>query len=404
MNGSRIAIIGAGPIGLEAALAALERGYVVEVFERGATADAVRQWGHVRMFSPFAMNSTARGLARLHGVGAPLPGPQELLSGAEFRDRYLTPLARSFGPGVLQENAEVLAIGRSRVLKGDHIGEPARGATPFRLLLRQRGKERTATADAIFDCSGTYGQPGRLGDGGIPAPGEQLCADRIHYAIPDLAGADRARFAGRRVLVAGAGHSAATVIRDLAGLDRKTEIHWLLRRDRALPAEEIPHDPLPERARLAASANRLVREERVTLHRSATIEEIARDNGALQVTIANGQGSSALTVDEVVVTTGFRPDISLARELQVQTCWATEGTYPLAASLLGEAGADCLNTPAFGADMLRHPEPGYFTLGMKSYGRSPNFLLRTGHEQIETVLDWLEQQRSITSMSTSTIA
>jgi len=398
----RIAIVGAGPIGLETALAALERDYAVEVFERGAAADAVRQWGHVRMFSPFEMNSTARGRKRLERAGASLPGPDELLSGAEFRDRYLTPLARTLGAGVLHENAKVLAIARSRVLKGDHIGEPARGATPFRLLIRQGGSERLATADTIFDCSGTYGQPGRLGDGGIPAPGEQLCADSIHYGIPDLTGTDCLRFGGRRVLVVGAGHSAATVIRDLAALDRKTEIHWLLRRDRALPAEEIPDDPLPERARLAASANRLVREERVTLHRSASIEEIARENGALRVTIANGRGSSALTVDEVVVSTGFRPDISLARELQVQTCWATEGTYPLAASLLGEAGADCLHTPAFGADMLRHPEPGYFTLGMKSYGRSPNFLLRTGHEQIETVLDWMDEQRSSMSMSMST--
>jgi hypothetical protein len=62
--------------------------------------------------------------------------------------------------------------------------------------------------------------------------------------------------------------------------------------------------------------------------------------------------------------------------------------------MLGEAGADCLKTPAFGAEMLMHPEPGFFTLGMKSYGRSPNFLLRTGHEQIATVLDWLAQREA----------
>ncbi len=388
----RIAIIGAGPIGLEAALAALERGFAAQLFERGRAAGAVRQWGHVRMFSPFGMNATSRGLTRLQSSGVPLPEADALLTGAEFRDRYLLPLARSFPAGVLRENTEVLAIGRSRVLKGDHIAEPTRGATPFRLLVRDASEERIVQADSVFDCSGTYAQPNGLGDGGIPAPGERAARDHIFYGIPDFAGADRERFAGRRVLVVGAGHSGATAVNGLAELPA-SEIHWLLRRQRALPAEEIPDDPLPERARLAARSNQLVRAKRVTLHRSASVESIS-PNDSIEVAIADADGERALTVDEIIVATGFRPDLNLARELQVQTCWATEGTYPLAASILGEAGADCLKTPAFGAEMLMHPEPGYFTLGMKSYGRAPNFLLRTGHEQIETVLSWMEERKA----------
>lgn len=393
----RIAILGAGPIGLEAALAALERGYAVEIFERGAEANAVRRWGHVRMFSPFGMNATKRGLARLENAGATLPHPDELLTGAEFRERYLTPLAGTLSAGILHQHSPVLAIARSRMLKGDHIGQPARGGMPFRLLVRHGAGERIINADAVFDCSGTYGQPNHLGDGGIPAPGEQLCASRIYYGIPNLAGAERERFKGRRVLVVGAGHSAATVICDLASIAVGAQIHWLLRDDRELPAVEIPDDPLPERARLAATANSLVRNQRVVLHRGAAIEAIDRAMNGIDITIALRDRSFRLAVDEIIVATGFRPDLNLARELQLQTCWATEGTYPLAASMLGEAGADCLNISAGGAEMLTHPEPGYFTLGMKSYGRSPNFLLRTGYEQIETVLAFLDKQSATAS-------
>ncbi|MDP9005259.1 MAG: NAD(P)-binding domain-containing protein [Verrucomicrobiota bacterium] len=396
----QIVIVGAGPIGLEAALAAMERGFEVQIFERGQVADAVRQWGHVKMFSPFGMNSTALGYARLQDSGATLPKQHELLTGAEFRERYLLPLARSLPGDVLYEDAAVLAIGRSGLLKGDRIGEPARGSAQFRLLVHDAAGERVVKADVVLDCSGTYAQPNGLGDGGIPAPGESAARARIYYGIPDLTGKDRERFAGRRVLVVGAGHSGATAVTGLAGLG-VAEIHWLLRRDRALPAEEIPNDPLPERARLAEQSNRLVKEKRITLHRAASIESMTMEKGALHVTLATTPGDVSLALDEIIAATGFRPDLALARELQGQTCWATEGTYPLAASMLGEAGGDCLNTPAFGAEMLMHPEPGYFTLGMKSYGRAPNFLLRTGHEQIETVLDWLEQKEVLTSASTA---
>jgi len=398
----KIAIVGAGPIGLEAALAAIDRGYEVEIFEKGEVSDAVRQWGHVRMFSPFSMNATMRGMTRLAGSGANLPDAGALLSGADFRDLYLVPLARSFKRDVLHTKSVVLAIGRSRVLKGDHIGDPARARTSFRMLVSDGGRERIVSADVVLDCSGTYGQPNNLGDAGIPAPGEKAASDLIYYGIPNLAGVDRRRFAGRRVLVVGAGHSAATAVTNFAALqtsDRPKEIHWLLRSDRRLPAEEIVDDPLPDRARLASAANRLVHDGSVTLHRGTSIDSIQLVDNALTVSVTGFAGSYSLKLDEIIVSTGFRPDMELARELQVQTCWATEGTYPLAASMLGEAGADCLKTPAFGAEMLMHPEPNYFTLGMKSYGRAPNFLLRTGHQQIETVLDSLGQQKPGNLMS-----
>lgn len=122
-----------------------------------------------------------------------------------------------------------------------------------------------------------------------------------------------------------------------------------------------------------------------------TVRALARGADGLRVTLegVGGEALETLEVDAVVAATGCRPDLSTVRELHAQTCRATEGTYPLAASLLGEAGGDCLKVPALGADTLLHPEPGYFALGIKSYGRSPDFLIRTGHSQIHALLERL---------------
>lgn len=385
-----IAIIGAGPVGLEAGLAAQERGWEFTIYERGAIAQSLSEWGHVRMFSPFAMNASAAGKARLAAEGYELPADESLLTGAEFRERYLLPLAQTLRQHI-RENCAVLAIGRARGLKGDHIGDPARASSPFRFLLRDAEGESTAQADVILDCSGTYAQPNSLGASGIPVPGEAVCADRIHYGIPDVAAEKGGDFAGRSVLVVGAGHSAGTVVRELAKV--QSEVIWLIRRERSLPLEELPNDPLPERAHLTAAANQLVGDGRVQFCAGAAIESLRSTASGIEVHWSDASGkSTSARVDELIVATGFRPDLALSRELQLQTCWATEGTYPLAASLLGETGADCLTTPAFGAESLLHPEPNYFTLGIKSYGRAPHFLLRTGYEQVASVFTWLEEK------------
>ncbi len=58
----RVAVIGAGPIGIEAALYAKACGLSVAVFDRGGIAEHMRRWGHVRLFTPFGLNVTPLGL------------------------------------------------------------------------------------------------------------------------------------------------------------------------------------------------------------------------------------------------------------------------------------------------------------------------------------------------------
>ena len=87
--------------------------------------------------------------------------------------------------------------------------------------------------------------------------------------------------------------------------------------------------------------------------------------------------------DHVVALTGYTGDASLYRQLQVHECYATGAPMNLSAALLGSAGGDCLAQPSAGIEALRNPEPHFFILGAKSYGRLNTFLLRTGYQQID---------------------
>ena len=84
--------------------------------------------------------------------------------------------------------------------------------------MEESGTERRFLASAVIDASGTWTRPNPLGAGGLPAAGERTHADRIAYGIPDVLGAARERYAGKRVLVVGSGHSAFNAILDLVAL------------------------------------------------------------------------------------------------------------------------------------------------------------------------------------------
>lgn len=211
---ARIAIIGAGPIGLEAALYARYLGFDVAIYEGGQVADSVRNWGHVRMFSPFSMNRSNLGLAMLlaQNPSYSVPGDEELLTGQAWYERYLQPLSRcDLLVDEVRERTEVVSIGRESLLKTELPGRADRGDESFRILLRDvNGVERVEEADVVIDATGTFAPPNWLGQGGIPAVGEIECRERMDYGLPDILGSDRERFSGRSTLVVGSGHSAAT--------------------------------------------------------------------------------------------------------------------------------------------------------------------------------------------------
>jgi len=380
-----IAILGAGPIGLEAALAARERGFAFTVYEQASGVGGhVRRWGHVRLFTPWSMSVSERMCSAL---GERAPGGDSLPSGDELASALLEPVAAL--PGIsehVRTGVRVLGVAREGLLKHEEIGSEERAGRRFRLLVRDAdGAERLEHADAVVDATGTYGNPNRLGDGGIDAPGEAACAQSIERFLSPVAG-----LAGRTVLLTGSGHSAQTAALQLAELARRapgTRVLWALRR----PTPDfgaVANDPLPERARLSRAAGELAAgaSPAVEVSPGLVTEAVApAEGGRVRVTLRNGDLREE-EVDRVLALNGAQPDASLYRQLQVHECYASLGPMNLAAALLGAgAGGDCLAQESQGPDTLRNPEPGFFILGAKSYGRNSQFLMRLGWQQVDDV-------------------
>lgn len=404
-TGRRIAVLGAGPIGIEAALYGARLGHDVTVYEGGDVGAAVRCWGHVTMFSPWALNTSALGRAHLAATGHTLPASDRCPTGLELVERYLEPLSHDpLLADRLRLHTRVVAVGRQGLRKGDLIGRPERGQRPFRLLLEDPDGERIEQADVLLDCTGTYDNPNAVGTGGMLAPGERWLGERLVRHLPDVLGRDRSRFSGRRVLLVGAGLSAATTAVALAKLCDEapgTQVVWAARRPDVPPYKPYDNDPLPERSRLIEAANavalRALRSERgdraLRFLPDTTVDALRPEGHQIRIRLAQGTPDAPVFLeelfDEVLALCGYGPDRDLYRELQVHECYASFGPMKLAAALLGASSGDCLSQPQPGPETLRSPEPGLFILGSKSYGRSSAFLIQTGLRQIRDVYSLL---------------
>jgi hypothetical protein len=386
-----VAVIGAGPVGLAAAAHLSSRGIEPVVFEAGDTVGAsVREWGHVRVFSPWAYNLDPVAVELLEGTGWSAPEPNGYPTGDEIVERYLEPLAAA--PGIAESlhlGARVVSVTRLGI---DKLKDDGRDDAPYQLVVEQDGEERRYVARAVIDASGTWTRPNPLGAGGIPAPGERRHADRITYGIPDVLGGARERYAGRRVLVVGSGHSAFNAILDLVTLrdsEPATDIVWAIRG--AAPDRSYGgggDDQLPARGALGSTVRGLVAEGSVVVVSGFHTRSVSAPNGRLVVE----DDSRRVIVDEVIAATGFRPDLDLLRELRLELDDRVEAPRELA-PLIDPNLHSCGTVPPHGVDELSHPDSGIFLVGMKSYGRAPTFLLRTGYEQVRSVVaalagDW----------------
>jgi len=392
---ARIAILGAGPVGLEAALYARYLGYDVDVYERDDVGANMQAWGSVRMFSPFSMNHSTLGLGAIYAQDEDYqpPADDELLTGAEHCQQYLQPLAATdLIRKCIKRHTTVVSVSRFDFLKGENPGCDSRSESMFHIVSRDaEGTERASAANVVIDTTGVFSNPAWIGPGGAPALGETALreAGAIEYGLPDFTSAETInRYANRRTLLVGSGYSAATNLVALAGLQKEypqTHITWITRRQQQEggPLARIPGDRLPQRDTLAETANALCSGNNNIQHLAGTVTlSIAREGEQFQVKTA-GANRIEETFDAVIGNAGYRGDRSLYEELQLHECYASGGPIKIAAALLAEEGTgDCLDQTSTGPDTLMNPEPDFYVLGAKSYGRNSNFLISLGLRQI----------------------
>lgn len=386
-DGKTVAIIGAGPVGLAAAAHVIERGMSPVVLEAGPEAGhAIRQWQHVQLFSPWEYN-VDKAAARLLGpTGWNSPDPQAYPTGGELLDGYIEPLAtRTPLREVIRTSSRVSAISRVGFDKAKTKG---REQAPFEIRYQNGKGPEVLRTDVVIDTSGTWFSPNPAGSNGLPAIGEAERAVRVAYGMPDVMGAGRSRYAGKTVAVLGAGHSAVGTLIDLARLADEvsgTQAVWLLRG--ADPAKAFGggrNDKLAARGELGAVFAALVTSGKIRVETEFGVTHLSGSEGRLKISAGACCGARSVIVDELIVSTGFRPDFSFLSELRLRLDPAIEAPVALA-PLIDPNKHSCGTVRAHGARELAHDEPGFYLAGMKSYGRAPTFLMMTGYEQVRSI-------------------
>jgi thioredoxin reductase len=388
-----VVVIGGGPVGLAAAAHLVDRGETPVVLEAGnSIAASVQKWAHVQLFTPWRYAVDGVAVRLLEAAAWRAPDPEGYPTGAELVTEYLAPLAAlpQIAPHI-RLGHRVVAITRHGFDKMKTIG---RDGAPFLVTVHTAdGGEDQIEAKAVIDASGTYHSPNPLGAYGLPARNERRFRDRIFYGIPDILGADRARYAGKTVLVAGSGASAFNALLDLARLSEEaptTRVIWVVRR--ALTGQLYgggAEDQLPARGALGQRVRAFVERGTFEVATGFRIEELQGVGAQIAV---HGDGRMVGPVDEIIVTTGFRPDLSILSEVRLALDPGVESPVALA-PLIDPNFHSCGTVRPHGVEELKHPEQDLYIIGSKSYGRAPTFLLLTGYEQARSVVaaiagDW----------------
>ncbi len=391
-----VAIIGAGPVGLAASAHLIERGLKPIVFEAGSEIGAnVRDWGHVRMFSPWEYTVDSASVRLLQAHGWQMPLAQELPTGHDLVTKYMQPYSQL--PEIREHihlNTRVVAISRRDI---DKMKDRGRDDAAFVLhVVNGDGTESLVEAQAVIDASGTWHQPNPLGSGGLPAIGEKQHTGHIRYGIPDIAGSDQSRYANQRVMVVGSGHSAINALLDLASLKDAhpdTQIYWAMRgtnMQAVYGGQE--DDALPARGALGQRVRLRVEAGDISVLSPFRIRQFEDASNGMRVIGDAPEGETSVVVDEVIAATGARPDLDMIRELRLELDPSLESSRTLG-PMIDPNIHSCGTVPPHGEAELRHPEKNFYIVGMKSYGRAPTFLLATGYEQVRSVVaalagDW----------------
>jgi thioredoxin reductase len=386
MDSKKLIILGAGPSALEVAAAHVFQKNPptsITLIEKGASicSHILSSWPDVKMFSTMEHNVTENGLKLINQQQHKFD-LSVAPTGREFVEGYCTKLADALlATGFVDflTNTTALSVSRTR-LGSKSILDPTRKQEMFRVLMvrTEDGEEIENFADIVIDCTGLV-YDSALGAGGSLALGERSLDPNLlrrTIATPED------RHAGRDVVVVGSGYSAATTVINLleSPAGPPNAIKWITRRSSLPIYEVLEDDVLPLRKALCERANEIMASNSIVTHIGGdTIKSVHPNKLVLE-------SGKVVDFNEIFVHVGARPDTSLTRELQIHTCYATEGPMKLAASLMGGSG-DCMSQASAGVDTLRTTEAGFFIVGSKSYGRKGGYLHKIGGQQAKEIAE-----------------
>lgn len=367
-------VIGAGPIGLAAAVHLTERGVAPLVLEAGANAGSnIQSWGHVQLFTPWALNLDELAARRLASSGWEYPELMDIPTGHEFCRDYLIPLSQL--PGLKEKIQYGIKV--IRVSYQDNI---------FHVHTSGGGLVR---ARALLDCSGTYANKRSL-----PLFSAHEANDaRIFSSIPDFAdpGTVAALLAGT-VAVVGGGHSALSSVYGLLLLrELKPEVRvlWLLNthtKETVVEKEKTYFKDVPDGYVIDAlqALDHAVQNDLVEVVTEFRLTEIAGGQSGVILTSANGQ---TVCAGSAIINIGFHPDYKIydCVEEPVNPLSCVEGIY----ENIKPSENTCLTVKEQEIPELLQKTKGHFVLGQKSYGTASTFLLKTGYGQVHVVADHL---------------
>ncbi|CAH0143048.1 FAD-dependent oxidoreductase [Peribacillus sp. Bi134] len=386
-----VAIIGGGPVGLAAAAHLLKKGEKFIVLEAGdSVGSSMLEWGHVRMFSPWQYNIDKVAKELLENAGWTSPNEEALPIGSELVEEYLLPLSNL--PEIKEKimlQAKVVGVAKKA---HDKLKTGNRDTVPFQLYVEVNGDTKVIEAKAVIDSSGTWTNPNPILSNGIWTNAERKLHNQIHYGIPNVEQLEN-RYQNKSTVVIGSGHSAINALLDLATLQQKftdTKIYWVLRKKQI---HEVyggqENDGLAARGELGIRIQQLVESGRINILTPFHINGVYPTKGKITVVgELDGEEFTLSDIDEIVVSTGFRPDISFLNEIRINLDSAVESIDALA-PLIDPNIHSCGTVRPHGEQELRHPEKNFYIVGMKSYGRAPTFLLATGYEQVRSVVAYL---------------
>lgn len=234
-----IAIIGAGPVGLEAAIYARFLGYFVSIFEQRRVAHRMLDWHDRPLDVKVKECTTSMGHA---AIAAQNPeyvrrGPDEVFTGRSYAEEYLLPLAKT---DLLFDDIHFLSpvvdVSRYRTFITDEIDLQERCNDEFRILVdgRHRGAW-VSRADVVIDCRGATQRFSGIGPGGGLAIGESAIRDSFLYHAPLDRKFESKSVVGKHVCLLGQSMRAAQFALEYLtrfGNEANGRLTWILRPER----------------------------------------------------------------------------------------------------------------------------------------------------------------------------